>query len=332
MPLCVKSAAVQLLDKRFSKFDCSRRFGGLDDHAGLDRFYFPFHLPLSRISIIPPGLVVVMWPNLSASAISSANISASVEEALYHMLAPALWLKLASVAPISRFCWSPNDLQPTAASIFARAKRSSSASFFSCAVVLKSSAASFSVWAARSNAALARSFANAVRVWDSCSNISSNVCTYPSALDTKLSATYSPATPTTMSNQPTAAKSFAQLGAGSSGREKRNLRLNLQWWTIEVMSCHNSGPSRTRPATTSPVAASNQLKHDPLYASSPACMRSSIPLSVSGLGIGMGGIDGEDERTEAMIAHIWFVAVAAIMGNTTFFPGTFDPPALIQRS
>ena len=161
--------------------------------------------------------------------------------------------------------------------------------------------------------AVASAWADSFRA--SVNNISSNVCTYPSALDTKLSATYSPATPTTINNQPMKAANFAQLGTLFSGSEKRNLRVNRQWLTIEVISCHSSGPSKIRPTTTRPVAANSQLKHEFLYASNPACMRSSTPLSVLGAGIGGTAIDlsDGDKRTDAMVAFIWYVIIAAVI-------------------
>jgi hypothetical protein len=137
----------------------------------------------------------------------------------------------------------------------------------------------------------------------SVSNISSNVCTYPSALETKVSATYSPATPTTISSQPKNADNFTRLGVCSSGREKWNLRLKRQCRTIEDISCHSSGPSNTSPATTSPVAANNQLKHASRNVMNSARMRSSMPLRVSGLRIGGGTIMWFWRRSKNRLAN-----------------------------
>jgi hypothetical protein len=71
---------------------------------------------------------------------------------------------------------------------------------------------------------------------------------------------------------------------------------------MELISCHNSGPSKTRPATTRKVAASNQLKQELRNPSRLIRIRSSTPFNVSGNGID-GDVDfsNEDRRTENMI-------------------------------
>jgi hypothetical protein len=143
----------------------------------------------------------------------------------------------------------------------------------------------------------------------SASKISSNFCTYPSALETKLSATNSPPTPTTINIQPTNASSFAHSGGCSSGGEKWKRRLKVQSPMMEWISCHSSGPSITSPTTTRNVAANNRANQTFLKASKSLRMRSSMPFSVSCIGTdGGSNIDfsNEDHRTDASLAHAYW--------------------------
>jgi hypothetical protein len=170
--------------------------------------------------------------------------------------------------------------------------------------------ASRSVWDARSKALAARSLAVPVFFWASVSRVSSNFCMNPSALETKLSATNSPATPTTIRSHPKETTNFTQAGIWRSGECRSAL-------TAFMLSSHISGNSNSSPRTTTPVEISNELKHVFLNASKSALIRSSIPLSTSGANTGggeIGGkiIDADDQQTEALITLIKFLIVIAV--------------------
>jgi hypothetical protein len=228
-------------------------------------FISPFQLPPSRISIIPPGALVVMRPDLSASAISLANISASVEEALNQMLTLALGPKLASAAPISRFCLSLNDLQPTAASILTRARCSSSASLRSCAAPLVSSPAVFSA---------SPDFLSAAAVFASAIESTSDSCALnlASAFEAKPSYVTSATIPQTTSNKPKAAMGIPQL-FGSSLMVRSLLARNQFLTDIAV-----SQISSKHPKATTPPEISERVNHFALSASSDNLTGSGAPL------------------------------------------------------
>ncbi len=139
------------------------------------------NFPLSLISMIPPGVWTMIFPSRRACAISSANISASVLDALNQTLAATEDLKPVTAVPMSRSSFSLNCLHATAASILTRARCSASASFCSCA-------ASFSFKAARSLASPAFCSASAAR-----SSMLAMIC--PDSCDVRTALRSSPAIP-----------------------------------------------------------------------------------------------------------------------------------------
>ena len=167
--------------------------------------------------------------------------------------------------------------------------------------------ASRSVWAARSNALAARSPARLVFLWASANRVSSKVCMIPSALETKLSATNSPTTPTTISSHPTETSNLTHGGISvlACGCFRR-LRIAL------TESCHISGNSNNSPNATTPVENSSQPKQLFLKDSKSDLTRSSrlgIVSSVANVGI---TIYPEDQRTDALLVLINFLAVRGI--------------------
>jgi len=224
----------------------------------------PSHFPPSCASIIPPGAVVWIWADRSASAMSSANNSVSTEPLAYQMLAPARvrpLLKVARAAPKSRFCCSSNDLNATAASIFTRASRSASAVASADAALALDS----EIFASNPLAVASALADSSCALATTASVMFERAVSY---FDTRSSNQPSPRTPSTIRTHPIAAHFFTQSRRGYSLRSIEGVSqylssLDLRPY-ISHMSWTISGSSINRPAPTAKVHTRSQWKFSSL--------------------------------------------------------------------
>ena len=197
-----------------------------------------------------------------------------------------------AVSALARFIASARCDSASAACFFANAMSRSKESA-SCLAPVASSKALDAEAVALSDWPLARAAAHAATSADalafpaallvSASKILLNAWTLSSACDTTTVVIHSPATPTTINNQPRNAASFTQSGACSSFSDALNL-VTSYLRRIALISWTNSGPSQIRPATTILVDRTSQPNQISRQANRSALILSSMYFASSGDG------------------------------------------------